>query len=107
MGNEQANQEFIRSCLNVDKQTQSQTISVCTQPSPICEMIYIPETGEVVTINTRSQRLRKKWEAFQHGQSEILSRIMKKNDVDIVDMATDGSVVQTLTELFERRKRRF
>jgi uncharacterized protein (DUF58 family) len=66
-----------------------------------------PETGEVGMIDTRHKGLRKRWREFQLRQSEILSGVMKKNGVDMVDLSTDGSVVQSLSQLFERRKRRF
>ena len=65
-----------------------------------------PETGQVALINTRSKALRGRWRNYQEGQAAHLSELVKRAGVDLVDLSTDGPVVEPLTRLFDMRRRR-
>lgn len=65
-----------------------------------------PETGQVVMVNTRSRTLREKWRRYHMDQEAYLSGLLKKTGVDLVDIGTEGSVVEPLVRLFNKRKSR-
>ncbi len=65
-----------------------------------------PETGQVALINTRSKALRGRWRNYQEEQAAHLSELVKRAGVDLVDLSTDGPVVEPLTRLFDMRRRR-
>jgi hypothetical protein len=65
-----------------------------------------PETGKVALINTRNRTLRKHWHDHRQGQNAYLSDMVKKAGVDLVQLTTNGPVVQPLTQLFDMRRRR-
>jgi uncharacterized protein (DUF58 family) len=65
-----------------------------------------PETGQVAVINTRSKSLRQRWHAHHKEQAAYISDLLKRTGVDQVELSTDGPVVEPLTRLFDRRRRR-
>jgi uncharacterized protein (DUF58 family) len=65
-----------------------------------------PETGQVALINTRSKTLKKNWHDYRRNQAASLSDLLKRTGVDLVDLHTNGSVVEPLTRLFDERRRR-
>lgn len=65
-----------------------------------------PETGRVALINTGSKNLGKSWRVYREKQIASLSEIVKKTGVDMVELSTNGPVVEPLTRLFEMRRRR-
>ncbi len=65
-----------------------------------------PETGQIALINTRSRALREKWRSYQTDRTARLSTLFKKTGVDMAEIRTDGSVVEPLTRLFDRRRKR-
>lgn len=65
-----------------------------------------PETGKVALINTRSKTLRKRWRLYQQKQSIYLSDLFKRAGVDLVELHTNGPVVEPLMRLFDTRRRR-
>lgn len=65
-----------------------------------------PETGEVSLVNTGSRDLRERWRRHRKSQAATLAGILKKAGVDLVDLSTNGPVVEPLLRLFEGRKRR-
>jgi uncharacterized protein (DUF58 family) len=65
-----------------------------------------PETGQVALINTRNKGLRERWRIHREEQADYLSNILKRAGVDLVDLSTDGPVVEPLTHLFDTRRRR-
>ena len=65
-----------------------------------------PETGQVALINTRDKKLRARWRTYRKDQSDYLSGLLRKAGVDMVELSTDGPVVEPLTRLFESRIRR-
>ena len=65
-----------------------------------------PETGQVALINTRSKKLRKRWRRDREQRSAQLADIAKNCGVELVDLVTDKPVVEPLTRLFDRRRRR-
>jgi uncharacterized protein (DUF58 family) len=65
-----------------------------------------PETGQVVLINTRSRALRERWQVYRRDQEAYLSDLLRSTGVDLVDVKTDGSVVEPLVRLFDKRRRR-
>jgi uncharacterized protein (DUF58 family) len=65
-----------------------------------------PETGEVALLNTGSKDLRERWRRHRKAQAATLAGILKKAGVDLVELSTNGPVVEPLMRLFEGRKRR-
>ena len=65
-----------------------------------------PETGQVVMVNTRSKSLKDKWRAFRENQSASFADLARRAGIDMVDLSTDGDVVEPLTRLFEMRRKR-
>ncbi len=65
-----------------------------------------PETGETALINTGSKRLKQKWQHYREKQDALLSDLLKKTGVDLVDLSTDGPVVEPLMRLFDMRRKR-
>ncbi len=65
-----------------------------------------PETGEVTLINTGSKNLRDRWRRSQQEKSIYLSDLLKRAGVDIVELHTNGPVVEPLMRLFDTRRRR-
>ena len=65
-----------------------------------------PETGKVALINTRSRTLRQYWHNQRQGHKAYLSDLVKKAGIDLVQLTTNGPVVQPLTQLFDRRRQR-
>ncbi|OPL13443.1 MAG: hypothetical protein AVO38_13375 [delta proteobacterium ML8_D] len=65
-----------------------------------------PETGQVALFNTRSRELRKKWLNYRKGEDAKLYNLIKKLGVALVDLSTDGPVVEPLARLFDTRSRR-
>ena len=63
-----------------------------------------PETGRLVTVNTRSKALRKKWSDYQRQHTAQLAALLRKAGVDLVPIYTNGSVVEPLTRLFDHRR---
>ena len=65
-----------------------------------------PETGQVALINTRSKGLTERWRTYRKEQAAYLSGLITKAGVELVELSTDGSVIDSLTHLFERRTKR-
>jgi hypothetical protein len=65
-----------------------------------------PETGQIAVINTRSQRLKENWRSYLKNQENYLTDLFQKAGIDRVEINTAGSVVEPLTRLFDRRRRR-
>ncbi len=65
-----------------------------------------PETGQVSLINTRSRALRERWQRYRRDQEAYLSELLRSTGVDLVDIRTDGSVVEPLVRLFDQRRTR-
>jgi uncharacterized protein (DUF58 family) len=65
-----------------------------------------PETGQVALINTRSKRLREGWRTYRKDEATYLSDLLRRAGVDLVNLSTDGPVVEPLIRLFEKRRRR-
>jgi uncharacterized protein (DUF58 family) len=65
-----------------------------------------PETGEVALINSRSKTLKERWRAYRKDQRAYLSALAKRAEVDLVELSTDGPVVEPLTRLFDKRRKR-
>lgn len=65
-----------------------------------------PETSQVALINTRSKRLRESWRHARKEQAALFSDLLKRAGVDLVELSTDGPVVEPLMRLFNGRRRR-
>jgi uncharacterized protein (DUF58 family) len=65
-----------------------------------------PETGQVALINTNSKGLRQGWRRYQQERVTCLADLLKKAGVDLVELSTNGPVVEPLTRLFETRRKR-
>ena len=65
-----------------------------------------PETGRLVTLNTRRKSLRQKWSDYHGQHTAELSELLRKAGVDMVPIYTNGSVVEPLTRLFDHRRKK-
>ena len=65
-----------------------------------------PETGQVTLVNTGSRDLRERWRNYRRDQEASLSDLLMSTGVDLVDISTNGSVVEPLARLFDKRRRR-
>ncbi|KPK30359.1 MAG: hypothetical protein AMK69_03515 [Nitrospira bacterium SG8_3] len=65
-----------------------------------------PETGQVALMNTNSKGLREGWHRYQQERAAYLADLFKSAGVDLVELSTNGPVVEPLTRLFDARRRR-
>ena len=65
-----------------------------------------PETGEVTTINTGSRRLRQRWRQHRKDRTAHIADLVRNAGVDLVELSTDGPVVEPLTRFFDTRRKR-
>ena len=65
-----------------------------------------PESGEVVIINSSDRRIREKWRYERTTQRENLRDLIMKSGADLVELSTNGPVIEPLTRLFDQRRRR-
>ena len=65
-----------------------------------------PETGEITMVDSRSKATRQKWREHRERQAAHLSDLTKRAGIDLVDITTDGSVVEPLVRLFDQRRKR-
>ncbi|MBA3036407.1 MAG: DUF58 domain-containing protein [Desulfobacterium sp.] len=65
-----------------------------------------PETGQVLLVNTRSRKFKENFLAEQIRQKEFLSEIAKRSGSDLVDLSTNGPIVEPLMRLFDRRRKK-
>lgn len=64
------------------------------------------ETGEVVPVDTSDRRFRQRWREHLRSEREGRERLLRKLDIDWVDVRTDLPYLRPLTRFFERRARR-
>jgi len=65
-----------------------------------------PETGRVSLVNTRNKALNARWTAYRRERHGYLLDIARKSGVDVVELSTDGPVVEPLTRFFDARRKR-
>ncbi|MCJ7810022.1 MAG: DUF58 domain-containing protein [Desulfobulbaceae bacterium] len=65
-----------------------------------------PETGEIAVINSNSRKFRERWREYSQERESDLGRLFRKAGVDQVLLSTNGPLVEPLTSLFEKRRRR-
>lgn len=65
-----------------------------------------PETGECVVINSSDRRIRERWREERGKQRAYLKDLLIRSGADLVELYTNGPVIEPLTRLFERRRRR-
>jgi len=65
-----------------------------------------PETGETALINTSSRMVRQRWRSERMQMKTDLEALARRSEIDLVDLRTDGPVVEPLTRLFDQRRRR-
>jgi uncharacterized protein (DUF58 family) len=64
-----------------------------------------PETGTCAMINTHDAFVRRQWNRIIATVDDAFSRVLKKSQVPLVELTTDGSVVEPLTAFFHHRGR--
>jgi uncharacterized protein (DUF58 family) len=64
------------------------------------------ETGEVVPVDTGDRRFRARWREFQRMEREGRERLLRKLDIEWVDVRTDRAYLPSLTRFFQRRAAR-
>ncbi|MGA7966600.1 MAG: DUF58 domain-containing protein [Gammaproteobacteria bacterium] len=65
-----------------------------------------PETGQIAFINSSSRKFRERWHEYRTERESDLDRMFRKAGVDQVLLSTDGPLVEPLTALFGKRRRR-
>lgn len=65
-----------------------------------------PETGESAVINTSSPQVRQRWKMEKAQQDAYLKIITSACGVDVVDISTNGDVMEPLSRLFLNRRNR-
>ena len=65
-----------------------------------------PETGQVSLVNTSSRALRDAWHRERSRRKEDLNELVRQSGIDMVDLYTNGPVVEPLVRLFEQRRGR-
>ncbi|UCE63180.1 MAG: DUF58 domain-containing protein [Nitrospirota bacterium] len=65
-----------------------------------------PETGQVAVINSGSKSLRERYRSYRREVRASLSNLSKRTGIDLVEISTNGSVVEPLTRLFDVRRKR-
>jgi len=65
-----------------------------------------PETGRVAVINSGSKGLRERYRSYTRDLRAYLADLSRKTGIDLVEISTDGSVVEPLTRLFDVRRKR-
>ncbi|MDY6933061.1 MAG: DUF58 domain-containing protein [Spirochaetota bacterium] len=65
-----------------------------------------PETGENVIINSSNRYVRKRWSNYITEEKRKLKDLLNNLGVDMVELTTNGLVVEPLMRLFERKGRR-
>ena len=65
-----------------------------------------PETGQASWVNTSSKGLKERWRVNRTQQREYLRHLLEQTGVDLVDLTTNGPVVEPLTALFDKRRKR-
>ena len=68
--------------------------------------LHDPETGQLALINTSDRRLRKQWRMERAKQMDYLKNIVRRSGADLVELSTDGPVVEPLAQLFDQRRKR-
>jgi len=65
-----------------------------------------PETGRVSLVNTRNKALNARWSIYRRDRHGYLLDIARKSGIDVVELSTDGPVVEPLTRFFDARRKR-
>lgn len=70
-------------------------------------ILYDPETKQKVLVNTSSREFKKTLFKEQERQKKYLSEIAKRSGIDLLELSTDGPIVEPLMRLFDKRSKRF
>ncbi|MBU1053563.1 MAG: DUF58 domain-containing protein [Proteobacteria bacterium] len=65
-----------------------------------------PETKQELLVNTSSREFKKIFFTELERQKKYLSEITKKSGIDLLELSTDGPIVEPLMRLFEKRRKR-
>ncbi len=65
-----------------------------------------PETGRVSLVNTKNKMLNERWTAYRKDRHGYLLDTARKSGIDVVELSTDGPVVEPLTRFFDARRKR-
>jgi len=65
-----------------------------------------PETEQVSIINTHNKKLRRGWQLRNNEHYSYLTGLFRKAGVNMVDLYTNGPIVEPLSRLFSQRKKR-
>ncbi len=65
-----------------------------------------PETGRSMLVNTGNKKLGSAWRKEQKRQRSQLADLLYRTGVDLVDVHTNGPVIDPLLRFFDRRRKR-
>jgi len=65
-----------------------------------------PETGDVVAVDTSSPVFRKEYKAYLNALAARRQQELRRSQVDMIPVRTDGDLIAPLLEFFRRRSRR-
>jgi len=57
-------------------------------------------------VNTRNKALNAQWSTYRRERHGYLLDIARKSGIDVVELSTDGPVVEPLTRFFDARRKR-
>jgi uncharacterized protein (DUF58 family) len=63
------------------------------------------EEGGAVEVDTRSRAVRERWAAAARERNATLARVLRRAQVDSIDVSTRSDVAEPLVRLFRRRER--
>ncbi len=66
-----------------------------------------PETGEQMIIDLSNEKLRKRFEDLRKQKLEAMRSIVRKNQIEMVDVSTEDNVYRELLLFFKRRQARY
>lgn len=64
------------------------------------------ETGEQIEVNTADRGLRQRFAALAEAQHQEVSRLLRRNNIDKIDLHTDADYLPALRTFFKNRERR-
>ena len=77
------------------------------EPPKIGRVFYKdPETGEVVEVDTLSERVRREYRDARKEQRDARDEIFRKHAIDALEISTDENHIEPLIEYFKHRAKR-
>ena len=66
-----------------------------------------PETGEQMVIDLSDKGVRERFNQIRQQKTEAMKTLVRKNQIDLVEVGTDGNVFRELLLFFKKRQNRY